>query len=183
MRQATTPFPGATGQACQADLSIFNGVKVYWVREGVPPFALRATEGRQGLGFSPSPSGLPTSLFELGTSPFRLRFQLRPNRSGYDPTRRRDKTEGRQGSGFPPSPFRLRFQLRPNRSGFGGQAARPPAKKTASLIKKETLIFERKRGMDSYLKNLDRTCLPCKKNLPAKQIDNMTPLRKKLGNA
>ncbi|CAB1084739.1 hypothetical protein D1AOALGA4SA_12249 [Olavius algarvensis Delta 1 endosymbiont] len=30
-----------------------------------------------------------SSFCELGASPFRLRFQLRPNTSGYDPTKRR----------------------------------------------------------------------------------------------
>jgi len=53
--------------------------------------------------------GLGASLFELRphTSLFGLRFQLRPNTSSYDPTRRSSSYD-------PTSPI----QLRPNTSGY-----------------------------------------------------------------
>ena len=35
---------------------------------------------------------LQASLYELEAPPFGLRFQLRPNRSGFDPTRRPDRS-------------------------------------------------------------------------------------------
>ncbi|MDJ0817157.1 MAG: hypothetical protein QNJ58_13185 [Desulfobacterales bacterium] len=58
-------------------------------------------------------------------------------------------------------------------------------KKPAGLVKKETLDFERKRGMDSYLKEKNWTGPAChaRKNGLSNNYTLMAPIRKKLGNA